>query len=202
MTENDREERGERVVRCPVEGCTAEKLARGMHLHILRSVGDGHGDQDEYPGGVTRENLTEVGRETVDVDYPDERESESVARLCPYCRQPFSGKEGVMIHLGLVAGRKGHPENASEVHDPDDFPEAERDADENLTAVSNSGVTFADTGSAEQLDEGVEGEEPYMTLTKSQVNRLYAALRQAEVEDTEVERMLQRAYLNQKNREG
>ena len=201
MTEIDREERGARVVRCPIEGCDAEHPSRGIHLHIMRSVGDGHGDQGDYPA-VNTDDLVEVGREAVDVDYPDERESESVARLCPYCRQPFSGKEGVMIHLGLVAGRKGHPENASEVHDPDDFPRAERDADENLTAVSNSGVTSADTGSAEQLNEGVEGEEPYMTLTKSQVNRLYAALRQTEVEDTEVERMLQRAYLNQKNREG
>lgn len=201
MTENDRKEHGERVVRCPIEGCEAEHPSRGIHLHMMRSVGEGHGEQGDYPE-VNTDDLTEVGRETVNVDYPDERESESVARLCPYCRQPFSGKEGVMIHLGLVAGRKGHPENASGVHDSDDFPEAERDADENAIAVLNSGATSTYTGSAEQLDEEVEGEEPYMTLTKSQVNRLYAALSKVEVEDPEVERMLQRAYLDQKNREG
>jgi hypothetical protein len=174
MTENTREERGERVVRCPVEGCTAEKLARGMHLHILRSAGDGHGDQDEYPGGVTRDNLTEVGREEVEVDYPSDRESESVARLCPYCRQPFSGKEGVMIHLGQVAGRKNHPENGSEIHDPTDFPAVKLDADENIIAVAGDqrGCDFEGGG----IPSVKQGQESFVPLTASEVSRLYRDL--------------------------
>lgn len=133
MSDDDSD--GERVVRCPVEGCNAEKLARGIHLHILRSVGDGHGDQGEYPEGVTLDDLEEVGREEVDVDYPDERASESVARICPYCQTPFKGKNGVLIHLGQMAGRKNHPENASEVHESTDFPVVELDADENIVSV-------------------------------------------------------------------
>jgi len=40
MSEDDRDgERGERVVRCPVEGCDAEHPSRGLHLHLMRSVG-------------------------------------------------------------------------------------------------------------------------------------------------------------------
>lgn len=190
MTENDREERGERVVRCPIEGCDAEHPSRGIHLHIMRSVGDGHGDQGDYPA-VNTDDLVEVGRKAVDVDYPDERESESVARLCPYCRQPFSGKEGVMIHLGLVAGRKGHPENASEVHDPDDFPRAERDADENLIGVVSSQQN-CDAEGRGSLGKVESEESPFVTLSKSEVSYLCGVLNDAGVDDERVTMMLGR----------
>ncbi|WP_275879491.1 hypothetical protein [Haloferax volcanii] len=106
-----------------------------MHLHVLRSVGDGHGPQGEIPEHLNFENLEEVGTREVEVNYPEERKTESVARLCPYCGKPFKGKHGVLIHLGQIEGRKNHPANASEVHEPDDFPVVELDEAENVVAV-------------------------------------------------------------------
>jgi len=41
----------------------------------------------------------------------------------------------VLIHLGQVEGRKNHPANASEVHEPGDFPVVELDEAENVVAV-------------------------------------------------------------------
>ncbi|CQR49832.1 hypothetical protein [Haloferax massiliensis] len=125
----------EKVVKCPVDGCEAEKLSRGMHLHVLRSAGNGHGPQGEVPEHLDFENLEEVGTREVEVNYPEERKTESVARLCPYCGKPFKGKNGVLIHLGQVEGRKNHPANASEVHEPGDFPVVELDEVENVVAV-------------------------------------------------------------------
>ena len=125
----------EKVVKCPVDGCEAEKLSRGMHLHVLRSAGNGHGPQGDVPEHLDCENLEEVGTQEVEVNYPEERKTESVARLCPYCETPFKGKNGVLIHLGQVEGRKNHPTNASEVHEPGDFPVVELDEGENVVAV-------------------------------------------------------------------
>jgi hypothetical protein len=194
MPEDPSDEEGEPIVRCPVEGCGAEKLSRGMHLHVLRSVGDGHGEQGEYPEGIDLENLEVVGRKEVNVDYPEEREAESVARLCPYCERPFKGKNGVLIHLGQMAGRKDHPQNASEVHEPTDFPVVKLDEDENVIAVVNSGVTSSDTGSAEQPDEEGESETPFATFSKDEVDKIYSTLSEAGVEDEDVKRILQRPY--------
>ena len=194
MPEDPSDEEGEPIVRCPVEGCGAEKLSRGMHLHVLRSVGDGHGAQGEYPEGIDLENLEVVGRKEVNVDYPEEREAESVARLCPYCERPFKGKNGVLIHLGQMAGRKDHPQNASEVHEPTDFPVVKLDEDENVIAVVNSGVTSSDTGSAEQPDEEGESETPFATFSKDEVDKIYSTLSEAGVEDEDVKRILQRPY--------
>lgn len=103
----------ERTVRCPVEGCDATPLARGINLHVRRSSGNGHGPQGEIPEGVDFDNLESVSTESVEMDYPEDRESEQTARLCPYCERPFNGKNGVLIHLGQVSGRKDHPENAA-----------------------------------------------------------------------------------------
>jgi len=75
----------ERTVRCPVDGCDAEKLARGIHLHVRQSSGDGHGPQGEVPDSINFENLDTVGEQTVEMDYPEERNNEKEARLCPYC---------------------------------------------------------------------------------------------------------------------
>lgn len=194
MPEDPSDEEGEPIVRCPVEGCGAEKLSRGMHLHVLRSVGDGHGEQGEYPEGIDLENLEVVGRKEVNVDYPQERETESVARLCPYCERPFKGKNGVLIHLGQMSGRKDHPSNASEVHEPTDFPVVKLDEDENVIAVVNSGVTSSDTGSAEQPDEEGGSETPFATFSKDEVDKIYSALSEAGVEDEDVKRILQRPY--------
>lgn len=199
MTEDNREKRGERVVRCPVEGCNAEKLARGIHLHILRSVGDGHGEQGEYPEGVTLDDLEEVGREEVDVDYPEERKSESVARLCPYCGKPFRGKEGVMIHLGQMAGRKNHPEGASALHDPADFAVVELDERENITSVV-SGPRAEDR---ENTGDGAADDdvEPSATFTKDEIAYLFETISDAGIEDERLRLMLQRKLLQSLDRE-
>ena len=125
----------ERVVRCPVEGCNAEKLSRGMHLHVLRSGGDGHGPSGEIPDHISFDHLETVGSKEVEVNYPDTRNVESVARLCPYCGKPFKGKHGVLIHLGQIKGRKNHPHNASEVHQSEDFPVVKLDENQNVIAV-------------------------------------------------------------------
>jgi hypothetical protein len=125
----------ERVVKCPVEGCDAEKLARGIHLHVRMSSGDGHGPKGEVPDHIDFDNLEQVGTQEVELNYPEERQTESVARLCPYCGKPFRGKNGVLIHLGQVEGRKNHPANASEVHESSHFPVVELDEDENVVAV-------------------------------------------------------------------
>lgn len=125
----------ERTVRCPVEGCDATPLARGINLHLRRSSGGGHGPQNELPEEIDLDNLTTVGEREVEMDYPEKRDTEDVARLCPYCSQPFSGQNGVLIHLGQVAGRKNHPEDGGEFHSEDDFPEVEVDERGNVVSV-------------------------------------------------------------------
>ncbi len=117
----------ERTVRCPVEGCDATPLARGINLHVLRSSGNGHGPQGEVPDHISLDNLETVGNREVEMNYPEERDVEPFARLCPYCSQPCKGKNGVLIHLGQVAGRMNHPEGAAEKHSEEDFPVVEVD---------------------------------------------------------------------------
>lgn len=125
----------ERTVRCPVESCDESLLARGVHLHVRRTSDDEHGQQGEVPDGVTFDNLETVGTEEVTMDYPSKRENEDVARMCPYCERPFRGKHGVMIHLGQVAGRKNHPKDGPQRHDPDDFAIVHVDENENIVKV-------------------------------------------------------------------
>jgi hypothetical protein len=125
----------EPTVRCPVEGCGAERLSRGIYLHVRQSAGRGHGPQGEVPEHLDFDNLEVVGSRHVDVNYPEDREVEAVARLCPYCQRPYRGKHGVLIHLGQMAGRKNHPKNASEVHEPQDFPVVQLDEHDNIVAV-------------------------------------------------------------------
>jgi len=200
MSEDDRDgERGERVVRCPVEGCDAEHPSRGLHLHLMRSVGDGHGEQGDYPV-VDIDDLEEVGRKEVAVDYPDERESESIARLCPYCGDHFSGKEGVMIHLGQMAGRKNHPPNASAVHEPADFAVVELDEDENITSV----VSHPRDKEMEKSGEvaGNDDAEPAAIFTKEEIGYLYGVMSDAGVEDERLRLLLQRKFLQSLDRDG
>jgi hypothetical protein len=187
----------ERVVKCPVEGCDAEKLARGMHLHVLRSVGNGHGEQGEIPDEVSLDDLEEVGTQEVEVNYPAEREVESVARLCPYCGVPFRGKHGVFIHLGQVAGRKNHPANASEVHEPEDFPVVELDDNENIVSVVSSRQVETPVSDGDEQ----EPDEPrtFAAFTKEEVDYLSSIIH-SEVEDERAKRLLQRPYLRESNR--
>lgn len=194
MSDDDRD--GERVVRCPVEGCEAEKLARGMHLHILRSSDAAHGDQGGYPEGVDLDNLEEVGRESVDVDYPESRASESVSRSCPYCRQHFSGKNGVLIHLGQMSGRKEHPEGASELHEPEDFAVVRLDEDENVVGV-------VEPVSDGHREDGRHSEvPPSASFTKEEIAYVYKVMSEADVDDEDLRMLLQRKFLQSLNREG
>ena len=134
----------ERTVRCPVEGCDATPLARGINLHLNRSNGDGHGPRGEVPDHISTDDLETVGAEAVEMDYPEERDTENVARLCPYCSRPCKGKNGVLIHLGQVAGRKNHPENAAKAHSQEDFPIVEVDEKGNITSVPDEAVSVGD----------------------------------------------------------
>lgn len=125
----------ERKVKCPVKTCDETPFARGLHLHVKRSSGDGHGPHMEIPDHLDLDDPDPAGTGEIEMEYPDERSSEDVTRLCPYCRRPQRGKNGVMIHLGQVAGRKNHPENPTEKHEPTDFPVVEVDSDENVVEV-------------------------------------------------------------------
>lgn len=125
----------EETVRCPVDGCGKEILSRGLHLHVNRSSGDGHGPQGEVPKDVDLDEAEKVGTQKVEMEYPEEREQEAVARLCPYCERPFKGKYGVMIHLGHLAGRKNHPEDGREIHDLEDFAIVHVDENQNVVEI-------------------------------------------------------------------
>jgi hypothetical protein len=136
------------MVKCPVEGCTAEVLARGVHLHVRQTSGDGHGPHGEVPDHITFDNLETVGTGTVEMEYPEQRETEQVGRLCPYCFSVFSGKQGVRIHLGQVAGRKNHPLDANERHSPEDFPRVAVDRMDNVVDVLSESVDSSEESSA------------------------------------------------------
>jgi len=154
----------ERTVRCPVEGCDATPLARGINLHINRSSGDGHGPRGEVPDDISLDDLETVGEREVKMDYPDERDTENHARLCPYCSQTFVGIQGLMIHLGQTAGRKNHPANPKDRHEPRDFPRVEVDADGNVQQA----VDAPETDSTDSRDKAV--------VPTAQVFRLIADL--------------------------
>jgi hypothetical protein len=135
----------EKTVLCPVEGCDSEVLSRGLHLHVRRSSGNGHGKQDEIPEDIDLDKAEEVGSKEVEMEYPEKRDSEQVARLCPYCERPFRGKHGVMIHLGQVAGRKNHPKDAPERHEPDDFSIVHVDDNENVIELVEEPTSMPST---------------------------------------------------------
>lgn len=129
----------ERTVHCPVEGCDETPLARGVHLHVRQSVGDGHGPRGSVPKDIDFSNLTTAGERSVEMDYPESREEEETVRLCPYCRRPFKGKRGVLIHLGQMTERDTHPDDPTDV-DPSDFPVAEVDREGFIHEVTESGI--------------------------------------------------------------
>lgn len=149
-----RHENDERRVNCPVNGCDETPLARGVNLHVLRSAGGGHGPQGEVPAHISFDDLETVGTGRVAMDYPEERNNEQVARLCPYCEQPFRGKHGVMIHLGQVAGRKNHPEDAPKQHEPDDFAIVQLDDQENIVEVVEDAPAMPSTVKRRQSSIG------------------------------------------------
>jgi len=134
----------ERTVRCPVDGCEKEVLARGLHLHVRQSSGGGHGPQGDVPDSVDLDSAETVGERAVDMDYPKERDTENHARLCPYCSQTFAGAQAVMIHLGQKAGRDNHPTDPTDRHEPEDFP----------------GVTVDEAGNVQSVVETTETDLP------------------------------------------
>lgn len=125
----------ERVVRCPVDGCDYEGVSRGMHLHVLQSAGNGHGPNRDIPEHLNFDELEVVGERDVEMDYPEEREVENTARLCPFCGHAFKGYQGVKIHLGQKQGKGVHPESAVEDTSVEDCPVAEVDEDMNVINV-------------------------------------------------------------------
>ena len=148
------------VLVCPVEGCSKEnEYERGIYLHILWSVGNGHGEQGEVPEKLGLEEPPDCRHQGPVINYPDDH-FKRIARLCPYCGDPFYGKNGVLIHLGKVAGGKNHPVNASEVHEPEDFTVVELDNDENIVGVVNSG-----RASSEEAPEESESDEAGAVVT-------------------------------------
>lgn len=150
----------ERTVKCPVEGCGKEVLSRGLHLHVSRSSGNGHGEQGEVPEDIDLDKAETVGSREVEMEYPEERDSEQVARLCPYCERPYRGKHGVMIHLGQVAGRKNHPEDAPERHEPDDFAIVHVDENENVVEVVEEPTTMPSTERRQEAEANGDSLDP------------------------------------------
>jgi len=148
----------ERTVECPGEGCDEEPLARGLYLHVMRSSGNGHGSKNEVPEYINLEEAKTAGTREVEMEYPEERDSESVARLCPYCKRPFRGKQGVMIHLGQMAGRKDHPKKPREKHDAEDFSIVQVDEDENIVEVIKESTVMSSTERPRESNEPIDEE--------------------------------------------
>ncbi len=155
---NTKHSNQETVVECPVEGCTKEGLSRGMHLHVRQSSGDGHGPHGDVPENLDFDNLKVVGEKGVDMDYPDERNEEEVARLCPFCGRAFNGFRGIKIHVGQKAGQGVHPDDATDIT-KDDTPIAHVDDDMNVIEIVDEKEMMPSTkrriegdGSIEQAD--------------------------------------------------
>lgn len=122
--------------------------------------------------GVDLDDAEVVGRVETDVDSPGERQTESAARLCPYCERLFKGRIGVFIHLGQMAGRKDHPANASM-----DFPVVEIDEEENVVAVVNGSRITVGNQRREYFREGGgrTRDEDLVKLTVEQVHYFHTA---------------------------
>lgn len=133
----------ESTVKCPI--CGEEKLSRGIYLHVNRSVGNGHGEQGEIPEGVNLDDLDPVGEQEVSMDYPSTRATEQVGRRCPFCREVFRGKQGVMIHLGRTRGKGPHPDDAKERVDPEDLAIVQMDEDGNVVEEVEEGTLLPST---------------------------------------------------------
>lgn len=148
-----RHKNDEREVHCPVNGCEETPLARGVHLHILRSADETHGPQGEIPDDVDLDDLETAGSREVSMDYPEKRDTEQVARLCPFCERPYRGKHGVLIHLGQVRGREGHPETLPEDIDPDSFTIVQVDQHNNVVEVVEEGELLPSTDKRKAVEE-------------------------------------------------
>lgn len=164
-----------------------------MDQHILQSVGDGHGEQGEVPEDYSLDDLEEVAAPESGSTYPVEREVEKVARLCPYCEQPFTEKRGVLNHLQQVASQRGHPPNAFQIHESGDFPVVELDKDENVVGVVNSRLrpVWGAVPDEQELDES----PGFATFSKEQVDYL-AKVIYSQTDDERANLILERAYVD------
>jgi hypothetical protein len=109
-----KERHSERTVRCPLEGCDREVLARGVNLHIRQSSDDIHGPQGDVPEGVNLNELETVGEKSVHIDYPQDRKDDTQYTLCPFCHRIFKGKRGIQTHLSQKSGDEQHPDDAAQ----------------------------------------------------------------------------------------
>jgi len=150
MSDRKEHENEERTVKCPVEGCDSEALARGVHLHVRQSADDAHGPRGTVPDHIDFDDLETVGSESVTMEYPTKRDTDdNVARLCPYCAKPFRGTSGVQIHLGQVEGKGNHPEDASDHRSLNSYPKVTVDEDDysgGVIEVDHSAVENSQTG--------------------------------------------------------
>lgn len=135
----------EPTVKCPVEGCDAEKLKRGIHLHVRQSKGSGHGPQGEVTSTINLDNLETSGSQEVSMDYPETRQTERVGRRCPFCKEVFRGKQGVMIHLGRVASSGSHPKNPKKEIDAEKLAIVHLDEDGNVLEEVDEPTTLPST---------------------------------------------------------
>jgi uncharacterized C2H2 Zn-finger protein len=142
----------ERTVKCPVEGCDYEGLARSLHLHVRQSSNEGHGPHGDIPDHIDLQSAETVGTQKVEMDYPESRDVETVARQCPFCGMVFNGKHGVMIHIGQTTGKKNHPEDATEQVETEDLPVVELDDDENIVNVVEGDAKMPSTKRRQQKE--------------------------------------------------
>jgi hypothetical protein len=165
MSRKKKHHNNENVVKCPVSGCDYEGLSRGIHLHIRQSAGGGHGDNGDVPENIDLNNLEVVGTEAVEMDYPEHRDVEDVARLCPYCGRAYTGFHGVKIHLGQKQGQGVHPEDATEI-EKEDAPIAKVDDDMNVIDIVESRSLMPSTKRRIESDSDTVKKEAVVNVVK------------------------------------
>jgi len=128
----------EEKVSCPIDRCNEEVMSRGLFIHTWQTddpPGTGHYPRGEVPPGFREKNKEVTGKEEVDIDYPDTQNLEDLDYLDTYTGKTYSGKRGLMIHLGQMAGKENIPESITENREAHDFPIVEVDDDGNITEV-------------------------------------------------------------------
>lgn len=168
MPQTNKHSNEERTVKCPVEECDYEGLSRSLHLHVRQSSGDGHGPHGDIPESIDFDNLETVGTQKVEMDYPESREVEQVARQCPFCELVFNGKHGVMIHLGQTAGKKNHPEDAAQQVGEDDLPVVEVDEDQNIVNVVEGDAKMPSTKRRQEKEAEEERIKRYINRLRNE----------------------------------
>ena len=155
---DSKNQNNESVVKCPVDGCSEEKLARGIHLHVRQSSDAGHGIHGDIPDNLNFDDLTEVGTQSVKMDYPSEQTMDDVVRLCPYCGNAFKGYRGLKIHLGQKQGQGVHPDDATDIT-KEDTPVAHVDEDMNVIEIVEEGKMMPSTKRRISGDDSVPIED-------------------------------------------